>query len=194
MSRPLLLDLFCCEGGAAAGYHRAGFDVVGVDLEPQPNYPFEFHQADALDLPFSQFELDQFDAVHASPPCQGYSTMSNRHGSTIPQLIEPVRDLLTVIGLPWVIENVAGARPHLRSPITIHGGHVGLNVYGKNDRRRIWTRKDGTELRAASLDEAREAMEMPWATWNGCREAVPPAYTEFIGHQLITFVTAECAA
>jgi DNA (cytosine-5)-methyltransferase 1 len=221
MSRPLLLDLFCCEGGAAAGYHRAGFDVVGVDLEPQQNYPFEFHQADALDLPFSQFELDQFDAVHASPPCQGYSTMSNRHGSTIPQLIEPVRDLLTVIGLPWVIENVAGARPHLRSPITIHGGHVGLNVYrprlfesnvllcpppkaarpkdaaaiyGKNDRRRIWTRKDGTELRAASLDEAREAMEMPWATWNGCREAVPPAYTEFIGHQLITFVTAECAA
>lgn len=208
--KPLLLDLFCCEGGAAAGYHRAGFDVIGVDLAPQPRYPFPFLQADALVPPF---DLSRFDAIHASPPCQSYSTMANRHGSDEPELIADVRTMLEMSGVPWVIENVTGARPHMRSPLTLHGGHFGLRlnrqrlfesnvmlwaptpakppkdavaVYGRReDRRRLWTRADGTELRAASLDQARTAMEMPWASWNGCREAIPPAYTEFIGEQLI---------
>ena len=211
--RPLLLDLFCCEGGAATGYHRAGFDVIGVDIEPQPNYPFPFVQADALNPPF---DLTRFDAIHASPPCQSYSTMSNRHGSDERELIAPTREMLAAAGRPWVIENVTGARSHMVSPLMLHGGQFpelgvyrprlfesnilllspgrssrpvdAAAVYGKNDGRRIWTRKDGTELRATSLEQAREAMGMPWATWNGCREAIPPAYTEHIGRQLIDHI------
>jgi DNA (cytosine-5)-methyltransferase 1 len=214
VTRPLLLDLFCCEGGAATGYHRAGFDIVGVDIDPQPNYPFHFIQGDALDA--ERWAHWQPDAIHASPPCQSYSTMSNRHGSDELELLEPTRELLAATGLPYVIENVVGARRHMESPLMLHGGHFGLNlyrprlfesnvllmappkaarpknaaaVYGrKEDRRLLWTRSDGTELRAASLDEARDAMGMPWASWNGCREAIPPAYTEFIGRQLLAHV------
>jgi DNA (cytosine-5)-methyltransferase 1 len=214
MKRPLLLDLFCCEGGAATGYHAAGFDIVGLDIDPQPNYPFQFIRADALDF-LAMADLRRFDAIHASPPCQSYSTMTNNpdRPSKEPELIAPVRDLLMATGLPYVIENVVGARPHMESPMSIHGGQFGLNlyrprlfesnvlltpppkaarpknaaaVYGrKGDGRRLWTRKDGTELRAATLEEARQAMGMPWATWNGCREAIPPAYTNFVGRQLL---------
>ncbi len=110
MSKRLrLLDLFCCAGGAAVGYHRAGFDVVGVDLDPQPNYPFELIQGDALELPARMF--GGFDAIHASPPCQSYSDLAKRNGSPddYPRLIEPVREMLKLSGLPWVIENVEGA-------------------------------------------------------------------------------------
>lgn len=217
MSRRRLLDLFCCEGGAAVGYHRAGFDVVGVDIEPQPNYPFLFIQADALDVLAHPSTLG-CDAIHASPPCQSYATMSNRHGSHEPELIDVVRGLLRDTGLPYVIENVCGARRHMRSPIMLHGGHFGLNVYRprlfesnvllapppkaprprnaaaiygrRDDGRRLWTRSDGSELRAARLPEAREAMEMPWASWNGVREAIPPAYAEFVGRQLLRHLEA----
>jgi len=198
------------------GYHRAGFDVIGVDLEPQPLYPFEFMQADVLGWDGCDDYLCEFDAIHASPPCQSYSTMTNRHGSDELELIDLVRDMLENTGRPYVIENVTGARPHMRSPLLLHGGHFGMRVYRprlfesnvllmappkaprpidavavygrKEDRRRLWTRKDGSELRAASLDEAREAMGMPWASWNGCREAIPPAYTEFIGAQLLAHI------
>ena len=215
MIRPKLLDLFCCEGGAATGYHRAGFEVVGVDIEPQPLYPFEMHVADALEFP-----LDGFDAIHASPPCQGYTTMSNRWGSSSPLLIDVVRERLQAAGVPWVIENVVGAKAHMRSPLRLHGGMFGLNlyrprlfesnvllfapppavrpenaaaVYGHREDGRLWTRKDGTELRAATLAEARDAMDMPWADWNGVREAIPPAYTEHIGLQLVDHLEATTA-
>jgi DNA (cytosine-5)-methyltransferase 1 len=217
VSRPLLLDLFCCEGGAATGYHRAGFDVIGVDLEPQPNYPFTFIHADALDV---SLWPEGIDAIHASPPCQSYSTMANRYGSKELELIAPTRELLKATGLPYIIENVCGARSHMESPLLIHGGQLGMRVYrprlfesncllspppsapmptdpiavyGKNDQRRIWTRNDGSELRAASLDEARDAMGMPWASWNGCREAIPPAYTEWLGTQLLAYVAQRAA-
>ncbi len=107
MTRPRLLDLFCGAGGAAMGYHRAGFDVVGVDHNPQPRYPFEFHQADAMSFP-----LDGFDAIHASPPCQAYSAGTanlRAAGKTYPDLLAATRERLAAQAAPWVIENVPGA-------------------------------------------------------------------------------------
>lgn len=107
--KPRLLDLFCCAGGAGVGYSRAGFEVVGVDNKPQPDYPFSFIQADALKLD-PKF-VTSFDAIHASPPCQSYSDLAKRNGNgnEWPRLIEPVRKILTKTGLPYVIENVDGA-------------------------------------------------------------------------------------
>lgn len=122
--RPRLLDLFCGAGGAARGYHRAGFDVVGVDINPQPRYPFEFHQGDAMTFP-----LDGFDAIHASPPCPGYSRL--RHlpwlkGREWPLLIPGTRDRVSASGVPWVIENVMDAP--LDGPF-LCGLMFGLPVY-----------------------------------------------------------------
>src|ERR1700691_364800 len=115
--KPRLLDLFCCAGGVAAGYDRAGFEVVGVDIEPQQNFPFEFVQADALTLPMNF--LKSFDAIHASPPCQSYSDLAkrNRNGHEWPRLIEPVREMIIRSGLPYVMENVDGAP--LRDPMIL---------------------------------------------------------------------------
>ncbi|MDE3197585.1 MAG: DNA cytosine methyltransferase, partial [Acidobacteriota bacterium] len=116
---PRLLDLFCCAGGAGAGYGRAGFEVVGVDLKPQPRYPFEFRQADALALD-SDF-IASFDAIHASPPCQSYSDLAKRNGNAHewPRLVEPVRRMLQQSGLPYIIENVEGAP--LLNPVVLCG-------------------------------------------------------------------------
>jgi DNA (cytosine-5)-methyltransferase 1 len=221
-AKPRLLDLFCCQGGAGKGYTDAGFDVTGVDCVPQPRYPFRFVQADAL--AYAADHGAQFDAIHASPPCQGYTTMSQKHPETRaewPRLIGPLRELLLHVGLPYVIENVPGARSEMREPITLHGGMFGLRVnrprlfetnwfvmgftaasvqnpvgvYGKLDGRRIWTRVDGTEQRAPrTLEDAQRAMDMPWADWNGCREAIPPAYTRYIGEQLLALIASGAAA
>lgn len=219
--RPLLLDLFCGAGGAAVGYHRAGFEVVGVDIRPQPHYPFEFVQADALDFWRLDWDLDQWDAIHASPPCQAYTTMNGRWGSASPPLIATLRPLLENTGLSYVIENVPGARSELREPARITGEHVGLRVhrprlfetnwplmvpapverqrdaaavYGKQDGRRLWTRTDGSELRVATLEAASVAMGIDWMTWDEIREAIPPAYTELIGYQLLAQVKAAACA
>ena len=104
-----ILDLFCCEGGAALGYHSAGFEVVGVDLNPRfrKRYPFEFHSGDALD--FVRNHGDEFDAIHASPPCQAYSITKHSHSKKHPELIEPTRKALQDSGKPYIIENVMGA-------------------------------------------------------------------------------------
>src|SRR6476661_8232697 len=102
--RPRLLDLFCGAGGAAVGYHRAGFDVVGVDINPQPRYPFEFHQGDALTA--LEHNWQRFDAVHASPPCQHYSITRHSHAKEHPDLVAATRQALQATGLPWVMENV----------------------------------------------------------------------------------------
>lgn len=109
MSRPRLLDLFCCEGGAAVGYDRAGFDVVGVDLEGRfkKRYPFEFHQGDAIE--FVKEHGHEFDAIHASPPCQRYSITNASRKHDYPDLVGPTRDALKATGKPYVIENVVGA-------------------------------------------------------------------------------------
>jgi DNA (cytosine-5)-methyltransferase 1 len=216
--RPLLLDAFCCQGGAAMGYHRAGFDVLGVDIEPQPRYPFPMVQADALEA-LASWDLSRFAAIHASPPCQAFTTMSNRwrgKESLADQrldLLTPVRAILPRTGIPYVIENVQGAATSMASTLILHGGMFGLRVdrpryfesnvlilvarssrtdnpvgvYGdRPDGRRLNDRADGSVQRAArSLEEAQEVMGMPWADWHGCKEAVPPAYTEFIGQQLL---------
>ena len=142
MNKPRLLDLFCGAGGAAVGYSKAGFEVVGVDINPQPNYPFEFIQADAV-----QYLTDnwtKFDAFHASPPCQKHTKTRHlanaRNGGKYPEhpdFIEPIRGLLEVIGdavgnRPWVIENVHGAP--LLDPISLYGSQFGL----KTQRRRCF--------------------------------------------------------
>ena len=117
--KPRMLDLFCCAGGAAAGYAKAGFEVVGVDIDRQPHYPFKFIQADAMELD-SKF-IASFDAIHASPPCQAYSDLAKRNGNAHewPRLIEPVREMLMRSGKPYVIENVDGAP--LLDPVVLCG-------------------------------------------------------------------------
>lgn len=128
MSKPRILDLFCGAGGAAMGYSRAGFDVVGVDVVAQPNYPFAFTQADALEV-LDGWDLAHmgFMAVHASPPCPAHSSLNGWSGeSTSPDMIPETRELLKATGLPYVIENVEGAP--LVNPVRICGQALGLRV------------------------------------------------------------------
>ena len=208
MTRPLLLDLFCCEGGAATGYHRAGFDVIGVDIEPQPNYPFPFVQADALNPPF---DLCKFDAIHASPPCQSFTAYRRKgHGAgdTAPNLIPQTRELLRSTGLPYVIENVPGAP--LEDPIQLCGSSFGLDVrrhrlFESNvpldappcdhswQTPRFPPATNRTNLRSTvevgvwriPLDVQQKAMGIDWMERPELSQAIPPAYTEYLG-SLIT--------
>ena len=208
--RPRLLDLFCGAGGAAMGYHRAGFDVVGVDIAPQPNYPFEFHQADALE--YLAAHGHEFDAIHASPPCQRYSTATadpSRH----PDLIAPVRSALLRLRKPYAIENVPGAP--LFDPARLCGSAFGLRVrrhrgfesnvlivgtehhhaeqgrpvgvYGQHPDRKQHLRPDGTQrgTKATSAEHAGRAMGIWWMDWPELAESIPPAYTEHVGRQLL---------
>jgi DNA (cytosine-5)-methyltransferase 1 len=212
--RPRLLDLFCCAGGAAMGYHRAGFDIVGVDIRRQPRYPFEFHQGDALTL--DEDFIARFDGIHASPPCQAYSDLAKRNGNADewPRLVEPVREILVRAGLPYVIENVEGApllnplvlcgtmfsglrvirhrlfetsfpvsaRPHRRHPVC-HSFDKRKSQYGKTDEMRDFVSVTGGGN--CSVATARSAMGIEWMTKNELNEAIPPAYTEWIGSQMI---------
>lgn len=132
--KPRLLDLFCGAGGAAMGYQRAGFDVVGVDNRPQPHYPFEFIQADALE--FVREHGAGFDAIHASPPCQAYTIMRNvnraqgRVKRQHPMLIGETRTALEATGKPWVIENVQGAP--LQTQVIMCGHSLGLTKLARH--------------------------------------------------------------
>lgn len=243
---PRLLDLFCGAGGAAMGYHRAGFEVVGVDIRPQPNYPFPFIQEDALEvlqdpgwLRGEYDDKDRFDAVHASPPCQAHSTIGKqvrrlRPGQyEHPDLVAPTRELLQAAGLPYVIENVMGAP--LRNPIMLCGSSFGLNVR----RHRLFETSFSVMSmpcahhwqlpRFRSLDKRRNnlmstvpnhgggqvasvvgvhghinysgerdlrewAMGVDWMTPYELTQAIPPAYTEFIGTQLVAYLKGRVAA
>jgi len=209
-----LLDLFCGAGGCAVGYHRAGFTkIVGVDSSPQPNYPFGFVQADALE--FLQRYGHSFDVIHASPPCQAYSDLAHFTTKEHPRLIEPVRNLLMKSGVRWVIENVEGAP--LLSPILLCGTmFTGLRVVRHRlfeSNTFLWTpphrkkhplvkttRKDRPHFGKLNEDEcfvsvtgggncskaaAAAAMKIDWMTKQELNQAIPPAYTEFIGKQLI---------
>ena len=136
--KPLLLDLFCKAGGAGMGYHRAGFDVTGVDISPQPNYPFRFIQADALE--YVAAHGTEYDVIHASPPCQHYSVMTRgRWQDRIddhPDIIDEVRRLLVETGRPFIIENVGGARNLLINPIMLCGTMFGLQTRHGSQLRR----------------------------------------------------------
>jgi DNA (cytosine-5)-methyltransferase 1 len=215
---PRLLDLFCKAGGAAMGYNRAGFDVLGVDIEPQPNYPFRFHQADALEVLRSAVGTYGFDAIHASPPCQTFTAYRRRGGGVgdgYLNLIPEVRPLLVATGLPYVIENVELARSELRSPVTLCGSSFGLDVrrhrlFESNvpmlvppcvhgwQTPRFTPASNRTNKRRTvevgvyriPLATQRKAMGIDWMTLPELSEAIPPAYTEFIGRQLLDHLTA----
>jgi DNA (cytosine-5)-methyltransferase 1 len=197
--RPRILDLFCGGGGAGVGFFYAGFDVVGVDLNDQPFYPFEFIKADALSLDY-EF-LMSFDAIHASPPCQQYSTggaLARKRGKQYPDLFRPVHRMLTAAGLPYVIENVVGSPAQ---GIGLCGSMFGLGVR----RHRIFqsnvpltlpdtpcTCSDhhGEYITVAgssfTKNEGALAMGIDWPIDKfQLKEAIPPAYTEHIGKQLI---------
>ena len=154
-----ILALFCCAGGAGAGYAAAGFDVVGVDIDPQPRYPFEFHQADALE--FVTDHGHEFDAIHASPPCQAFSKTKTLHSNEHPDLIEPTRAALIATGKPYVIENVVGAP--LVDPVKLDGRHFAMTAADV----------DGVELKLVRprLFESNIALHAP-STFTPNREIV----------------------
>lgn len=221
--RPRLLDLCSGAGGAAVGYDAIGFDVVGVDIAPQPRYPFEFRQADALEflewihVACSSTCSDGYHAIHASPPCQPDSAMSScRPGlaETYERLIEPLRERLQATGLPYVIENVVGAA--LIEPTMLCGRMFGRDLY----RHRLfetnfdlpqpphpehlipaskaghWT--PGTVMSVAGhvapIAHARLIMDMDWSTREELVEAIPPYFTEYVGRHLLTAVEQRKAA
>lgn len=201
-----LIDLFCGAGGASMGYFQAGFDVTGVDLEPQPNYPFAFICADAFAVP-----LDGFDVVHASPPCQTFTQGARRWGTDQrhPNLIPALQAHLK--GRTAVIENVIGARPYLVDPIMLCGEMFGLGVF----RHRLFQVRDVPQpvhvrhtgvvgdgrfvtvaghtggsssrdgWRGGSADAWRVAMGIDWMTARELAQAIPPAYTRYIGNYLV---------
>jgi DNA (cytosine-5)-methyltransferase 1 len=207
-----LLDLFCKAGGAGMGYHRAGFDVTGVDIEPQPHYPFTFIQADALEVLADRDFMAQFAAVHASPICKKWTAYRRRpdHVPEYPDLIGPTRKLLEAnFDGPWVMENIPGAP--LRPDIKLCGSPFNLDV----QRHRwfetnmpgvmsppcvhgIWKPRfahatNRTNLRRTveigvyriPLPVQRQAMDIDWMTLTELSQAIPPAYTEYIGGQLL---------
>lgn len=201
--KPRLLDLFCGAGGAAMGYHRAGFEVVGVDHIDQPNYPFTFWLGDALE---PEWDMEAFDVIHASPPCQHYANVTRWRGEQTehPALIALTRDLLEEMGLPYVIENVR--TNVLRGDFLICGTALGLPFRRHRHFETNWSgmvMNNGCHHRPTdfSFDHGakqtesiyRDAMGCEWMTVKESREAIPPAYTEFIGAQLLTYLKAEAA-
>lgn len=222
--RPRLLDVYSCAGGAGMGYFRAGFHVTGVDRDPQPNYPFRFIQADALEMLKDRKFLAQFDAIHASPPCQfkALATLSQRlAGAEYPNLIPPTRELLQAQRLPWVIENVPDTP--LRPDIRLCGCQFGLTLPGVGYLKRerwfetswhgfhlemphhhagyaisiaghgtpAWVRAKTGHIGVA---EWRRVMGIDWTTRDELTEAIPPAYTEYVGARLLEYIASEAAA
>lgn len=218
---PRLLDLFCCEGGAGAGYARAGFEVVGVDITPQPRYPFEFHQADAIEYVLQHGH--EYDVIHASPPCQAYSVTKHSHSIEHPDLLAPTREALIAVGRPYIIENVPGAP--LLDPVMLCASMFGLRAMDTDGtelalrRHRLFETSfpvplapspcahdstpvggsygGGRHKRPEDRDKSRRGGYTPatevraaligtdWMTRHGLAQAIPPAYTEWLGHQAL---------
>ncbi|MDT0411395.1 MULTISPECIES: DNA cytosine methyltransferase [Streptomyces] len=230
--RPRLLDLFCCAGGAATGYARAGFDVVGVDIADRPNYPYTWHRADALAFLtglLDSGEIARFNAVHTSPPCQAGCALtvgtnaSRGWGRSHVQLIPELRTLLDRTGLPWVLEQPTGKAP-VRADVRLCGEMFGLAVirhrvfelggWGAPQPAHVphrgpvrgWRHgvyRDGPYVAAygsgggkATVPEMQHAMGITWTNEREeLTEAIPPAYTEWLGAQLLATLTgAEVAA
>lgn len=248
MSRPRLLDLYCCAGGAGMGYSQAGYDVYGVDVVAQKRYPFAFHQGDVLEVmaallrgesvafthPDGAAELlslADFAGIHASPPCQAYTSMKSMHNAKDhADLVPATRALLTAAELPWIMENVPGApllNPILlcgtmfglgvedadlqrhrlfetsfpialvpecqhgaRSTIGVYGGHVRnrqrartIGVYGEGARDS--RRKFDKGVPDFTADQGRAAMGIDWMTLAELSQAIPPAYTKWLGAHLM---------
>ncbi len=195
MPRPKLLDLFCGPGGSATGYDRAGFDVYGVDHIEQMNYPFSMWILDAMDVLKGNTHIDvqRYAAIHASPPCQAWSRATNITGTqdNHPQLIEEVRELLIATGKPWVIENVTEAP---MQGVTLCGSQFGLRIQRHRRFETSWpayTAPGGcnhSDIIVFDHKDERayaDAMECTWMSGKTARDAIPPAYTEFIGKQLM---------
>lgn len=240
--RPRLLDLFCCEGGASMGYHRAGFDVYGIDIFKdfsRKRYPFAYHQGwvepllsvllDDGSVAFRRehgfvesLRLADFAVIAASPPCQRYSITNAARQADYPDLIGPVRDMLKASRKPYVIENVVGAP--LDNPVELCGCMFDLKARDDDgimlhlQRARLFesnmpliqpehdhsehewvggcyggARRDKYEakyVRKGGYVPANKAvveayMGIDWMTWKGLHQSIPPAYTEFIGQQLL---------
>lgn len=205
-----LLDLFCHAGGAARGYADAGFEVVGVDIEPQPNYPYQFIHANAFHVLADRWIVAGFDAIHASPPCQFATAYKRRPGVAVDavNLIPVTRRKLEHAGLPFIIENVETARPHLHDPVRLCGSSFDLDVrrhrlFETNwpltgppcdhswqaprfppatNRTNLRCTVEVGSYRCAHLAPA--AMGIDWMTNSEISQAIPPKYTEHIGRQL----------
>lgn len=215
--RPKLLDLFCCAGGAGMGYHRAGFDVVGVDIEQRDNYPFEFHRADAIE--FVTLHGHEFDAIHGSPPCQSQTalTKGTNKGREYPNLIPATREAFSRFDVPTVIENVQGSE--VRRDLTLCGEMFGLGVIRHRyfevsgvsiaqpphvkHRGRVAGYRHGEWFDGpyfavygegggkGTVAEWQAAMGIDWTdVRKEIAEAIPPAYTEWIGGQLMSVIGA----
>lgn len=217
--RPKLLDMFCAAGGAAMGYHQAGFDVVGVDINPQPNYPFEFIQSDCLGLDAAF--LGQFSAIHASPPCQKHTRKTatwgrkRTHWIDHQDLIPQTREMLTASGLPFVIENVEGAP--LNTTVMLCGTQFGLRIIKHRqfetnfpvtpptwgcDHSDVYNPWSG---KGRSAEAFRAAQGTPWIPMGGGASrkagitgdlfnAIPPAFTEYLGRQMLAHMQMREAA
>lgn len=207
MTRPVALDLFCCQGGAGYGLDAAGFQVVGIDIVPQPNYPFPFIRADAITtLPAG------FDFVWASPPCQAHTMAQRIQGRDHPDLIEPTRAMLRASGIPYVIENVVGA-PLQGRVITLCGAMFNLRTY----RHRLFECSfpifqpahpehtapnckmgrpvgDGEMMHIvgnfSGVQRARDIMGTQWMNRDGLREAIPPAFAKYVGDAAMLAITS----
>lgn len=224
-----IIDLCCCAGGAGVGYARAGFEVTGVDVKRHKRNPHPVIETDALSLDPAWIR-DNFDAAHASPRCQGYTSMRHAKGARgASQDIPAFRDLLEATGLPYVIENVEEAAWDMRSPVTLcgtmfglgaqgcelqrhrlfegnfpltvpacnHSGGPVIGVYGGHARNRA-ARHGGRSTRdvweGGHAAAASEAMGIDWMTLAEMSEAIPPAYTQFIGEQLMAHIQQRVAA
>ena len=197
MSRPRLLDLFCGAGGCTKGYQRAGFYVVGVDINPQPNYcGDEFIQMDALEFLRNEGSpWGWFDAIHASPPCQHYANVTQWRGDQDehPDLIAPTRELLQSTGLLWAMENVRTTA--LRPCVVLCGSMFGLPIRRHRGFETSWgmspmvrpCQHRSTDMAFEHKHERRYAdvMGCDWMTAREARQAIPPLYTEFIGSHLM---------